>query len=518
METGTSSSVSDVSISTDGQWLGFISDGSYKKVSLDNGAVVTLAEPSRGGAHRGAAWTLDGRVVLGNLAGLGLRAFDASGRPDVTQLTTPGPNELHRLPAALPGGRALLFTNSSGLVTDWQVAVLDLSSGSVKNLFPGTAPAYVPTGHIVYTVEGALRAVAFDARTLEVRGNPATVATGVATSAQGSGNFAVSDTGTLVYVAGLAGGGVRRLVWADRSGKEDPISAPERAYAYARLSPDGTRIALDVRDQQNDIWVWDVARETLTRLTFDPGLNRLPVWTPDGRRLAFTVADRDQESAFWMAADGSGMPEELQKGEGGIAAPMAFTPDGAWFLFSWPSGQPFNISRAPVGGDRKAERVLATEFNEFNPEVSPDGRWMAYQSGESGREEIYVRPWPDVNAGRWQVSTGGGTRPLWSRDGRELFYYWQGGVMAVPVRAGTVFSVGTPVQLFRGDYFAGLQGRQYRRDPRRRAFPADQGRCGRRFAGAQPDRGSAKLVRGAEAPGAGGLTAEDERRAAHTQA
>ena len=456
--------VFDLSMSPDGQWVGFGAPGAMlKKVSLDSGTIVTVVERPNAGAGnlRGAAWTPDGRVVLGGNPADGLRAYAASGGSEFEQITKPD-NEFHQRPALLPGGRALLFTSvPTGQPTEGKVSIADLSSGAIKKLFPGGMPVYVPTGHIVYAFEGSLRAVVFDAETLQVRGSPVTVADGVATTLSGSGNFAVSANGTLVYVAGRPGGGARRLVWVDRAGKEEPLAAPERAYAYARFSPDGTRIALDVRDQQNDIWVWDVTRQTLTRLTFDPGLNRSPVWTPDGRRIAYSVARDDGEAAFWKSADGSGAPEELQTGEEKYVSPMAFTPDGATFLFASPLQTPFNIWRASVTGDRKAEHVLDAEFSETNAEVSYDGRWMAYQSDESGRPEVYVRPWPDVNAGRWQVSTGGGTRPLWSRDGRELFYFVQGSVMSVPLRAGATFSAGTPAAVIKGDYIAPQAGRQY---------------------------------------------------------
>ena len=370
----------DLSMSSDGQWVGFMTGATFKKVALDSGTLVTVAENSGGGQFRGAAWTPDGRVVLGSNTATGLREFGVSGGGEFKQITRPEPTEWHQRPALLPGGRALLFASTpNGQPGEGQVATVDLSSGAFKKLFPGNMPVYVPTGHIVYAVEGALRAVAFDLDSLQVRGNPVTVAEGVATTLNGSGNFAVSGNGTLVYVAGRASGGARRLVWVDRTGREEPLAAPERAYAYARLSPDGTRIALDVREQQNDIWVWDVARQTLTRLTFDPGLNRVPVWTRDGRRIAYTVAGGDTEIAFWTLADGSGAPEELQQGEGKMAVPAGFTPDGATFLFAWPASAPHNISRASVTGGRKPERVLASEFSEFNPDVSHDGRWMAYR-------------------------------------------------------------------------------------------------------------------------------------------
>jgi hypothetical protein len=336
--------------------------------------------------------------------------------------------------------------------------VQSLESGKQKELFPGMFARYLPTGHIVYAPgidQPSLFAVPFDLDKLEMAGGPVPLINGA------GGNYAVSDSGTLVYVprAGTAQG--RKLVWVDRNGKEEAIEAPPRAYAYANLSPDGTRVALDIRDQENDIWIWDLVRKTLSRLTFDPGMNRGGVWTPNGKRLAFSAERDGAENIYWQAADGSGAPEPLTKIPKASIMPMAFTPDGKQLLFT-KTGPPYDISLLSLDGSNVTKRLIGTSFNVSNSEISPDGRWLAYQSNESGSDQIYVRPFPNVDAGRWQISTEGGTRPVWNRNGRELFYYVAPGtMMAVPVKTGESFKAGTPAVLFKGEYLSTLNGTQY---------------------------------------------------------
>ena len=253
---------------------------------------------------------------------------------------------------------------------------------------------------------------------------PVPVLEGVVTKGTGGASFSVSPDGTLAYIAGdtAASGGQRTLVWVDRQGQEDSIAAPIRNYTYARVSPDGTQIALDIRDQENAIWIWDVARENLSRLTFGGGLNRAPEWSPDGTRVAFSLSDGDTEKIYWQAADGSGVPELLVAEGPNIQLPQGFTPDGMEMLFTTPATNPHDIGRALLDGEDSVEMLLTTSFDEMNPKVSPDGRWLAFQSDESGENEVYVRPYPEVDSGRVPISVGGGTRPLWAKDGSELFY------------------------------------------------------------------------------------------------
>jgi serine/threonine-protein kinase len=341
----------------------------------------------------------------------------------------------------------------------------------------GSDARYLPVGLITYALADNLFAVPFDVNTLKVTGGPVPIAQGVLRAAGGNtatANYGVSVSGSLVYVADTGGRfGRLTLVWVDRQGKEEGLNVPERSYFYARLSPDGTRIALDIRDQDNDIWTWDIARQSLARLTFDPGLNRSPEWSPDGKRIAFSARRDNSENIYWQAADGSGMPEPLTKIPNGSFLPNGFSTDGTQLLLVQANegNLPVDISRVKVGGDGKPEPVLQTSFNEEGAQISPDGHWMAYDSDESGRTEVYVRPYPDVNKGRWQVSTGGGSKPLWNPNGRELFYYLEPGtLMSAPVESGTMFKAGTPQVIFQGQYFKGGSGRQYSVSPDGRRF------------------------------------------------
>jgi serine/threonine-protein kinase len=250
----------------------------------------------------------------------------------------------------------------------------------------------------------------------------------------------------------------------DRDGREEALAAEPRAYAYPRISPDGGRLALDVRDQENDIWIWDFTRETLTRLTFAPGRDAYPAWTPAGTHVAFS-SERDDGTMnlHWKAADGAGAVELLNESEHRYGRrPYAFTPDGTQLVFVEYGAQDTDLGLLSLDGS--PEPLLATEFSERNGEISPDGRWLAYESDASGRYEIYVRPFPNVEDGLWPISSGGGTRPRWAPDGLELFYFAPGArLMVVGVANEPSFAPGKADELF-GGYFAPLAieiGRTY---------------------------------------------------------
>jgi eukaryotic-like serine/threonine-protein kinase len=452
-------------LSPDGKWVGFFGEPNVlKKVTLNGGPAVTISKIS--GGPRGASWGPDDTIVFAtNDPATGLfRVSAGGGEADV--LTTPDAQkgELeHFWPEVLPGGKAVLFTilSKADATQHAQIALLDLQTGEQRVLVPGGSyPRYMPTGHIVYGVEGTLRAVAFDLGRLEVRSDPVPVLQRVVTKSSGAASFSVAQDGSLVYLARELQGGVERtLVWVDRKGREELLKAPPRAYTLPRISPDGTKVALGVRDQENDIWVWDLARATLTRLTFDRGVDTVPVWTPDGRRIAFSSTRGDatgsESNLYWQPADGTGAVERLRE-SAEPQWPLSFSRDGTRLLFGENgSTTGFDIGILPLEGERHATPLVQTTAQEDSAEVSPDGRWVAYQSNESGRNEIYVRPFPEVSGGRWQVSTGGGIQPLWGRDGRELFYLaGPGRLMATPIQpgAGATFAAGNPRVVFDGQY------------------------------------------------------------------
>jgi Tol biopolymer transport system component len=363
-------------------------------------------------------------------------------------------------PELLPDGDTVLFRSHATPTSPGQIYVQSVSTGERSVIISGATDArYVATGHIVYAVGNTLFGIAFDAETKRTRGASVSLVQEVSrTTGTGSSSlFAVANDGTLAYVRGSGAAGVRTLVWVDRDGRETPIAAPMRNYVYAVLSPDETRIALDIRDQDNDSWVFDLERLTLQRLTFDPGNNRGVVFSPDGRRIAFSREVGGTEEIYWQAADGSGTPEALTEGSGMPMHPVDITADGTTLLYA-KSNLPRDIFMIPVAGPPGPGTPLLTgPASEGSPTVSPDGRWLAYSSDESGDYEVYVRPFPDVDAGRWQVSNGGGFHPQWSRDGTELFYLQEreGNVamLDVSVESEPTFVPGAPVELFTGQYF-----------------------------------------------------------------
>ena len=300
----------------DGQWIGFVDGRVLKKVAVAGGPAVTLATIDTSGSS-GATWGPDDTIIVAtNAVDTGLQRAPAAGGP-LTVLTRPdraqGEGD-HFWPEMLPGGRAVLFTITSltGGVDAAQVAVLDLQTGARRILVRGGSHAhYVSSGHLVYAAAGTLRAVPFDLARLETRGTPVTIVPDVVTTIKGGMNAVVAGDGTLAYVLGTVEGTPRTLVWVDRQGLETPIPAPPRPYLLPALSPDGTRVAIFANDQQRDLWLWDLRRTTLTRLTSAPGVDVVHVWTPDSRRLIFTSEREGVRNLFWQAADGAGAAERL---------------------------------------------------------------------------------------------------------------------------------------------------------------------------------------------------------------
>jgi Tol biopolymer transport system component len=338
-----------------------------------------------------------------------------------------------------------------------RIEALDLESGARTLLVQGgVQPRYAASGHLVYAVQGALQAVAFDAERLELRGDPVPVVAGVVTKQQQlAANFAISASGALVFEAGEARGAQNTLVWVDRQGREEPLGAPPRAYYVPRLSPDGSRVALWATDQEEDIWIWDLARQTLSRLTSDPAVDLTPVWTPDGRRIVFSSRRASTQNLYVQAADGTGVVEPLTEGAETKQA-FAITPDGSRLVYRRVNpGSGGDLHVLSLTGAETNEALVTAPLDQTGAELSPDGRWLAYRSNESGSDEIYVRPFPNVDDGRWLISSGGGTEAAWARNGRELFYIGADGrLMAVPIEPGeTTFSSGTPTPVLERSYF-----------------------------------------------------------------
>jgi serine/threonine-protein kinase len=445
--------------SPDNQWVGFVEPSpiTLKAVPITGGpaTLVCLLD----GASRGATWTDDSRQIIfaTGLTATGLqRVSIAGGKPEA--LTTPNPERGegdHLWPQMLQGRHALLFTITpvTGSVDNSQIAVLDLRNPAAAPkviLRGGSQAKYVSSGHLVYAAGGALRAVAFDIDSLEARGTPARVQSDVITLPTGTAEFDISATGTLVYATGGIGfSPPRALVWMDRQGKEEAVKgAPIRSYVHPRLSPDGRRIAVDVLDEENDIWTFDIAGQTLSRVSTDPGLDQTPAWADSGSSVYYSSQSGGVFSIARRAADGTGPVDSLAKTSNPVR--LSGTSRDWKNVFAAEAWAPTALDVMVLRLDKRAivEPLLRTSFVERNAELSPDGRWLAYEANDTNRFEVYVRPYPDVDTGRFTISTAGGTQPLWSRDGTELFYIdTDGNIVGVRVGTGRTWSASPGLRL-----------------------------------------------------------------------
>jgi serine/threonine-protein kinase len=419
--------------SPDGQWLGFFAGGKLKKVSITGGATVTLADAP---ANRGGAWGEDGTIVFtpGPPVDAGLRRVSFAGG-ESEALTSLAEGEVtQRWPQVLPGGMGVLYTSSRDLDTyDGATLVVQrLPTGPRKAVLRGGSQGrYLPSGHLVYIRNGTLFAVPFDLDRLELTGQPVPALENVLSNATtGSAQFAVSASGTLVYVPGRSSGAGIPVHWIDREGKTTPLRATPANWFDLHFSPDGRRLAMAIIDGLSDVWVYDLARETLARLTKDPVNAAAPVWTPDGRRIVFASARADTSTfnLYWQRADATGDAQRLTESTN-QQYPGSWHPSGRFLAFyeqnpttSW------DLMILPMDGDDvsgwkpgKPFVFLNSPDAEQGPQFSPDGRWLAYSSFETGRSEQYVRPFPGPG-GKTQISSGGGAFANWSRTKHEIFY------------------------------------------------------------------------------------------------
>jgi serine/threonine-protein kinase len=439
----------DPFVSPNSEWVGFFEGPAIlKKVAITGGPTIQVARFD--GAERGATWTSDGMIIFATSTG-GLQRVSADGgTPAVlTRLDRARGETAHLWPEPLPGGRAVLYT--VGAETGASIALLDLRSGGTTILFRGGSHAqYIPSGHLVYATAGTLRAVGFNLNRMITVGPSTLVVPQVVTSSSGAEEAALAPDGTLVYVAGVGSGLGRTLIWVDRQGRETAIGAPPRGYLNPRLSPDGTRIAVALSD---GLWVWDLSRTTLTRLT-EVVRPESPQWISNSR-LAFIGRVGGQRGLFSQAADGTGSIEPLLESP---TPPVAtgVSSDGLVLVLTGPKTAPdamtvtnFDVLAMRLDGSRQVRPLVDTPSNEGNGMISPDGRWLTYQADDSGTFEVYVRPYPAVNSGRWEVSTNGGTQPLWARNGHELFYVAQDGfLMRVSVGKGLTWAPSAPTKVF----------------------------------------------------------------------
>jgi eukaryotic-like serine/threonine-protein kinase len=433
--------------SPDSQWVGFFAGGKLKKVSVSGGAAVILADAP---SPQGASWGSQGMIVFGSEpAAVVEQVSDAGGTPQALTRLQKGEND-HDWPEFLPGDKTVLFAASGNDRANAEVAVQSLGTGTRRNLIQGaTHPRYAPSGQLVYAQGGNLMATPFDLQRLAVTGAAVPVVEGVLQStSSGAAQYSFSATGSLVYVTGAAQATEQlKPVWVSRKGTEEPLPTPVQEYQLPRLSPDGRRLALTISDQ---LWLYDLSRDTLTRFTFEGDENIAPVWTPDGKRIAFLSSKEGPGNIFWQLADGSGGLERLTTSEY-RQGPTSWSPDGQLLAFVEvnPNKQ-FEIWVLRMA-DRKSQPFVQTRFNAAAPRFSPDGHWLAYISDESGRYEVYVQPYPGPG-GKYQISTEGGTEPVWNPNGRELLYRNGDKMMAVDIATQPGFVAGRPRKLFEGPY------------------------------------------------------------------
>ncbi len=451
--------------SPDGRWIAFFADNTLRKVSLAGGTPVDVCEVPQ--LNPGGTWGPDGSIVFSSDR-FGLMRVPASGgAPERLMQAGPGPGKADfAYPVFLPGGDHLLFT-----VADAEgpfIAVLSLDTLEWREVMRGGGAArYLPSGHLVCTRAGGLNAVAFDLDRLEAKGEPAQIMekvyAGPGRKGFGMSAFSVSDGGLLAFVPGGVEASMSRLVWVDREGRSTPLPAEPGSYEWPRYSPDGRRVAVTDRAMAGptDIWLLDLERGTRSLLTAG-GYNLLATWAPDGENVYFShvgaaVDEPGVVNLYRRRADGTGRIEHVVESEH-PRFPREVTNDGRALLFvEWHPETARDIWLLPLAGEGSAEVVLASEHDEYSPVLSPDQRWLAYVSDESGRYEVYVRSWPESTS-RTMVSSQGGIDPAWSADGAELFYRNGTAMMAVQVESGVGFSAGAPRLLFEGRYQLGVHG------------------------------------------------------------
>jgi Tol biopolymer transport system component/predicted Ser/Thr protein kinase len=440
--------------SPDGRSLAFDADGVLKRVALAGGTPVVICN-APGGVT--GAWLSDDTIVFATNTGRVLQRVPASGgTPEaITELDQRRGDTLHLLPREIPGNRLLLFTLVTGATR--HLATVDPETRSVNVLTEGSHATFVEPDALIFARQGSLWAVRFDRLTASLIGNAVPLDERVASTDNTVFHYAASRD-SLVYLPPQSASGRQRLAWLDRQGRESPVNLEPRPYVRVGLSPDNQRLALTLDEDGNqDVWIAEPARNTISRLTYETTIETMPTWTPDGRHVAFR-SEREGPGVFRRDAQGTGPIERLTTTDGPIHSPYSWTPDGTTLLLAV-----FRSFRhqaiASVTPPATTVRILLDgDFAQLDPHVSPDGRWLAYQSDETGRFEVYVRPYPDVNAGRWLISAAGGTSPRWGPDGRELFYYDGEAIVRVTVSANAAFVSGQASRLFDVRPFGGRLG------------------------------------------------------------
>ena len=440
-----------------GEQIGFESGGMIQRVALSGGAPIDLAAED---SISGASWAENGMIYYGGRGGI-FAVAAAGGIPAELIIPVEDDERAHG-PQLLPGGEWLLFSflPTGASWDDASIVIESLVTGVRHELIPaGSDARHVPSGHIVYGQEGSLLAVAFDLETLAVSGGTMSLVEGVAraNNVTGAFHFAVSDTGSLTYAPGSAGGGNDEvLVWVDEAGNEEPLGAPPNDYSSGRVSPDGTRVAVTVGSGgEQSIYMYDLASAGFERRTYNDA-DQAPVWSPDGSMIAYSAGTGQDGRQIWVtASDGSG-EASLLLGDPDWVYPLSWALDGSLLVLRRTGGQ--NEGLFLLGVDSEdLQPIVDTEFDEWDGRLSPDGAWLAYTSYDSGAPQVFVRTVPGPS-GRWPVSPGPGTRPVWSPDGRTVYYMGGDSMWAVDMEFGETATVTARRELFNRRGYTSLQG------------------------------------------------------------
>ena len=438
--------------SPDSRTIGFFAEGKLKRIDASGGPVQTLADAPNG---RGGTWNRDGVILFGPDINTPLFRIP-SGGGEATPATKLGPQEgSHRFPSFLPDGRHFLYLAQGAGTEPYGISLGRLDSNEWRRLAAtDTNALYSTSGHLLFVRQGTLLRQAFDAKKTALSGDPSAIAEHIAVPISNGATFSVSETGVLTYRTGPIVGGNFQLAWFDRTGKLVEKLGALGSFRGLDLSPDGTGIAVHRHESVGgDIWKFEAARrETMSRFTFDATQdNSSPIWSPDGTRIAFGSLRKGKWEIYQKSANGTG-GEELLVESDFPAVPSSWSPDGKFIVYTTrdPKTQ-FDVWILPLGG-KKPVPFLQSPFNERDPQISPNGKWIVYASDETGRSEIYVRPFPS-GEGKWQISSKGGYYPRWRRDGKELFYLETNAsprnLISVKVNpAGPTFEYGDPTALF----------------------------------------------------------------------
>ena len=427
--------------SPDGQWIGFWADARLKKVALAGGepiVVTSVRGPAAGN------WGDDDSIVFAEFtSGASVFRVPATGgnAQAITKLDASRGDNNHAGPQILPGGRDVLYSRTPSS----KIVAISLATGEQKELTEGDWPQYVPNGHLVFLRGTSLWAAPFDSNRVAVTGTAVRLLDGVV------GPPVASRDGTLIYLSGVPQ--LVKLVWVDRQGREDPLDLAPAMINDVAVSADGKQLALSIGSfiHKLDIWIGDLSRRTLTRLTTPATLNIYPLWSRDGAHLVYSSNLEGQRNLFRRQADGSGQPERLTRSVS-QQSPWGWSRDGQTLVVQQLRPQTsWDIAAVAVDGGHETA-LVETPGVDLDAALSPDGRWLAYSSNASDTFQIMVRPFPNVSENSWQISTTGGRESRWSRDGRELFYRQGSSIMQVSIDAGSTFRPGRPALVVKGDY------------------------------------------------------------------